>query len=304
MLQCWCAVVLLSPASEADRSFRTGASNSAMTVDSWNMLCDYSCWAGHFLENCQVPAAELTVIETRIIEQDWMAAFRQHVNARDPKYSLEDFPMWEPLKATHGQKQVFKEGDIETLDMARKESQFKTDLLALTRDAALFMKYFDGKAKTSKARKLAQNAHVRLQVHKGRSDIIQPFMETSCKVLATRDIPTALAVWQDFVKSAPVGGGSGHLLRIAYTDFNKLGRVTDSELDSMIRFLADFMAPHPQSSCAVVLLTSVTSRKRSGGGKWLLAFGQLFMRLFKCFPQTLAQCQVLELSALVWRRSA
>lgn len=238
-----------------------------MSQDDWHDLCDYACFCGHGLvllethvktENL-MSSEEAQNIAQQMIEMDFLEDFKNQFTTRSPGFTHTDYPWWPKDKNAV----MLSNVDISALDEKQQEAQYKADLLAISSDVAKVLKWLSMKKDTSKARKLAQAAHVRSQIHKGRCEVVEPFMNSNCAFVPSESITGVSAGFNTWVKAYSTVGSTGHgrELRVGFADCNKLGRMTGQEVDNLALNMQKLLAADPENSCCIVVLTTVHSVK-------------------------------------------
>lgn len=155
---------------------------------------------------------------------------------------------------------------ISALTEAQQESQFKADVLGLSADTAKYVKHLFQVKATEKSRKIAVAAHVREQVHIGRSQVVEPFLNKNCRVGSSETVGGVAQQSSRFiVECAGQVGPSGTCAKIFYADCNRFGRMSDDALNSLFEAMQAILAMDPVNSVGFVLCTTVMSKKRLQG---------------------------------------
>lgn len=128
------------------------------------------------------------------------------------------------------------------------------------------------KQRTNKMKQLAVSMHIRNQIHKGRQDVLEPFMQGNCHMIACESNERCIAEFGAFVRKAD---GGGKVAKLLYIDANKFGRMSDDELDCVATFVERITIMDPENTAAIFLMPSLLSKKRSKGGVCLDAAGWL-----------------------------
>ena len=182
---------------------------------------------------------------------------------RAPDFTLELFP-W-PNAAGTSKEHVSNESIME-LTEAQQESQFKSDVLGLSADTAKYVKHLHSIKATDKSRKIATAAHVREQVHIGRGQVVEPFLQKTCRIGACETVGGVVQQVTRFIGDcAGQAGADGVCAKIFYADCNRFGRMSDDELNNVFETMQAVLAVDPANSVGFVLCTTVMSRKRLQG---------------------------------------
>ena len=120
------------------------------------------------------------------------------------------------------------------------------------------------KQRSNKMKQLAVSMHVRNQIHKGRQDVLQPFMQGNCHMIACESNERCIAEFGAFARKAD--GGGGKVAKLLYIDANKFGRMSDDELDCVAGFVERICIQDPENTAAIFLMPNLVSKKRSKGG--------------------------------------
>ena len=169
-----------------------------------------------------------------------MAQFRMQIALKSPEWTAEQFP-WpgmDPSTST-----AVMNNDIESLNEQQQECQFKADVLGLNTDCCRICKHLSEVESNTKAKQVAQASWVRGQIHQGRVQVVEPFVQSN-----------------------------GTCLKVFYCDCHKFARMSDDAMNSMFEMLQQFASSDPKSSAAIILVTTVASKKRLtglAGGCWL-----------------------------------
>lgn len=156
--------------------------------------------------------------------------------------------------------------DITALTDAQQESQFKADVLGLSADAAKYVKYLYHVKSTEKSRKIATAAHVREQVHIGRSQVVEPFLSKMCRGGGCETVTSVVQQASRFIQECTgQAGPEGTCARIFFADCNRFGRMSDDALNNLFEAMQGVLAMDPVNSVGFVLCTTVLSKKRLQG---------------------------------------
>ena len=243
----------------------------SMSVDEWNELADYACFCGHGTEilaaHCKsesiVSFEEAQNIAQCMVEGDYFEDFKTQWSHRSPDFKHTDYPWW-PKK----DQALLKNVDISMLDTKQQEAQYQADLLAISSDVAKVLRWLSQKKDTLKARRLALAAHVRAQIHKGRKEVVEPFMNQTCSLQACESTSGPATGFNAWVRSwaSPNGGKD---MKVGVADCNKFGRMTNAEVDNLAVNMQKMLSADPDNSCFVVILTTMhTTKNRLQGRAW------------------------------------
>ena len=186
---------------------------------------------------------------------------------KSPEWTAEQFP-WpgmDPSTST-----AVMNNDIESLNEQQQECQFKADVLGLNTDCCRICKHLSEVESNTKAKQVAQASWVRGQIHQGRVQVVEPFMQSNCMVKAGETIASLSHWWGKFSQNA--AAVSGTCLKVFSCDCHKFARMSDDAMNSMFEMLQQFASSDPKSSAAIILVTTVASKKRLtglAGGCWL-----------------------------------
>ena len=215
---------------KAVSSLRAGDSKS-MGTERWNELADYACFCGHLLQHGKdfvEDEAEMERLKTRVIRGDFWDVAKNFLNVKSPDFEVSQFP-W-PKKQEKEAAEAVSRSDVESLAAAQQDAQFKVDLMSLSADSAACLHYKQATVSTAKATAAAQAAHARAEIVAGRKEIVEPFMQSTCHVIAVDSINSAVREWEEFLRLNPTLEG-GQKVRVGVADLNKLGRVGDQDWD-------------------------------------------------------------------------
>ena len=248
---------------EARKAFKQGK-NKTMSQDDWNDLCDYACFCGHGValldahiktENLVSPEEAQNIMQ-QMIEMDFFEDFKSQFSTRSAGFTHTDFPWWPKDQNTV----ILNNIDISALDEKQQEAQYNADLLSISSDVAKVCKWLAMKKDTIKARKLAQTAHVRAQIHKGRCEVVEPFMQASCSFVPSESIAGTATAFNSWAR-AWMSANGGKDLKIGFADCNKMGRMTNQEVDNLAVNMQKILLADPENSCFIVVLTTLHSTK-------------------------------------------
>ena len=205
-----------------------------------------------------------------------MAQFRLQISLKNPSWSVDDFP-W-PGRNAVPSSEAMKQ-DIESMNEKQQECQFKADVLALSTDCCRICRHLTDVQSSLKAKQIAQASWVRNQVHQGRLQVIEPHMENFCMVKAGESVASLAHTWGKFVGNA--ASVAGTCLKIFFCDCHKFGRMSDDDLTTMMDMIQQVAAPDPANFAAVLIVTTVTSKKRLQGRPSPLGFTVLVYFVFQ-----------------------
>ena len=125
-----------------------------------------------------------------------------------------------------------------------------------------FCTYNEERRANGKAKKLAAAAFARHQIHQGRVQVIEPYMEKFCKVTSAETVPSMSQAWARFLQGA---SSEGLNLKVLFADCHKFGRMSEDLLASFFDFLSQVAAVDPANFAAIIIPTTVMSKKRLQG---------------------------------------
>lgn len=162
--------------------------------------------------------------------------------------------------------QVPTNQSISELTEAQQESQFKADVLGLRSDTAKYVKHLHQAQANDKSRKIATAAHVREQVHIGRSQVVEPYVNKTCRIGSCETVSGVVQQASRFItECAGQAGMNGTCARVFFADCNRFGRMSDDTLNNLFEAMQGVLAMDPANSCGFVLCTTVLSKKRLQG---------------------------------------
>ncbi|CAJ1458176.1 unnamed protein product [Effrenium voratum] len=253
---------------EVLRNLKAGRQKN-LTLDEWAEFCDYSCWCGHALANAGTqPDAERDALRKRCTEGDFLATFRAQIAARSPDWTLQEWPWPQSFGkegATTNPMQLRL--DLNAINEQQQESQFKADMLSLNADLCKYCLHVQEQQSNSKAQKIALAAWVRNQVHSARTQVIEPFMQNMCNIKGCETGASQVQAWSRFLRCGPDSSTNGVVLKIFYCDCNKFGRMSDDAVSNMFDVVQQAAAQDPTNFAAIIVPTTVVSKKRLTGDR-------------------------------------
>ena len=157
-------------------------------------------------------------------------------------------------------------GDIANLSEQQQEMQFKADVLSLHADCMKVCRHFAEVNTNVKSRQIAQATWVRSQVHQGRCQVIEPYMQSHCFVKGGETVGALMDSWTKFVGDALAASAlTGSLLKIVFAEGHKFARMSDDDLSALFDLMVRVSDADPKNFAGLVIVTTVASRKRLQG---------------------------------------
>ncbi len=244
-------------------------------VTEWNQIADYACWAGYAVEQLK---QELSLswdsqvvanLAERIAEKDYWEKFLGHWMLMDTDFSKHDYPFW-PEKQDG---ELLREEEdtalgeaLHALSQEEADIQFKKDILALTTDQSNVIQHAAALRKSEKGWRIAKAAAIHNSMVQGRQLVVEPFMERHCQVVALEKAVAPDAEYRDFVRKHEAAA-DGKIHHIAIADGNKFGRMSDDELDWLIRNFKNIIDSNKELSVAILIVPTMASERRKRGDR-------------------------------------
>ena len=157
-------------------------------------------------------------------------------------------------------------GDIANLSEQQQEMQFKADVLSLHADCMKVCRHFAEKTTNEKSRQIAQATWVRSQIHQGRCQVIEPYMQSHCFVKGGETVGALMDSWSKFVGDASAASAlTGSVVKILFADCHKFARMSDDDLTALFDMMVRVSDADPKNFAGVVIVTTVASKKRLQG---------------------------------------
>eukprot|EP00435_Cladocopium_sp_Y103_P060440 s1331_g22.t1 len=162
-------------------------------------------------------------------------------------------------------------GDIANMSEQQQEMQFKADTLSLHTDCMKICRHFAEVKTNLKSRQIAQATWVRTQVHQGRCQVIEPYMQNHCLVKGGESVGALMDSWSKFVGDASAASAlTGSVVKIVFSDCHKFARMSDDDLNALFDMMVRVSDADPKNFAGLVIVTTAAMDDSVFSSSWLV----------------------------------